>query len=507
MSDQQSLDDRQHAIEFQKMLAAWRPLRMASRTSIHTLARLEPADEQTHQARVILDALRTHGRPTARFVASQVGSSGSGAILWWVEGQLADEFARDNESATKYDDIRQIVDNALLQVEAATASERYFMELAIAEARKSKAEDRGLHPKVGAVVVKDGKVIGTAHRGELALGDHAEFTALEKKLKDETLAGATVYATLEPCTRRSPEKTPCAQRLIDRRVKKVVIGVLDPNPVICGKGQRLLQKNGIEIKHFDHDLAMQLEELNREWTKVQEAAAPPPAPPPHEKRLDALSAIYNAFCDYLDFLRIALYVKDSGRNLDPMHTFHKIIERQIVYLDDATVQKVQRYQGELLLFWNWAQESLGREGEAARQKIQERLDTEIPAYLPRLRQDINEVVNPDGWREERRRQAGPQLHTLLDRIKREASNFEELRDGKPPFSEYMEVTPFELLERDLKPVSDLRDYRRLVEELLAEITRVQAMPRGQKDVTVFLPLVERLEKMLEADVKGYPKTK
>ncbi|MBI3409068.1 MAG: hypothetical protein HY040_12030 [Planctomycetes bacterium] len=282
MSNRQALDDRQHAIEFQKMLEAWRPLRVASRTSIHTLARYEPADDQTHRARAIIDALRTHGRPTARFVASQVGSSGSGAILWWVEGQLADEFERDNESAAKYDDIRQIVDNALLQVEAATASERYLMELAIAEARKSKLEDPEPHPKVGAVVVKDGKVIATAHRGELALGDHAEFTALEKKLKDETLAGATVYATLEPCTRRSPDKTPCSQRLIDRRVKKVVIGVLDPNPVICGKGQRLLQKNGIEVKHFDHDLAMQLEELNREWTKVQEAAAnaQPPTPTP-----------------------------------------------------------------------------------------------------------------------------------------------------------------------------------------------------------------------------------
>jgi hypothetical protein len=111
------------------------------------------------------------------------------------------------------------------------------------------------------------------------------------------------------------------------------------------------------------------------------------------------------------------------------------------------------------------------------------------------------------WREERRKQAGPQFHTLLDRIKRESGNFDKLREGKPPFSEYTEVTPFELLERDLKPVSDQRGYRRLVNKLLAEISRVQAMPRGQKDVTVFLPLVERLEKMLEADVKGYPKTK
>ncbi|MCI0376966.1 MAG: bifunctional diaminohydroxyphosphoribosylaminopyrimidine deaminase/5-amino-6-(5-phosphoribosylamino)uracil reductase RibD [Gemmataceae bacterium] len=269
----ESLDDRQHAVEFQKMLAAWRPLRMASRTSIHTLARYEPADDQSHQARAILHALRAHGRPAARFVASQCGSSESKAVLWWFKSQLADNFVLDDESATRFDDISLIVDNALLQVETSPASERRFMGLAIEEARKSVAEDGRPHPKVGAVVIKDGKVIATAHRGEMAPGDHAEYTVLEKKLKHESLAGATVYATLEPCTRRGANRTPCAQRLIDRKVKRVVIGMLDPNPSICGKGQRLLQNRGIEVEHFPHDLVMQLEELNREFTKAQEAAA------------------------------------------------------------------------------------------------------------------------------------------------------------------------------------------------------------------------------------------
>ncbi|MFL5243151.1 MAG: deaminase [Gemmataceae bacterium] len=289
--------------------------------------------------------------------------------------------------------------------------EHHFMEMAIGEARKCVGEDDRAHPKVGAVVVQDGVVLASAFRGELGKGEHAEYTALEKKLPDATLAGATVYATLEPCTTRNHPKTACAQRLIDRRVKRVVIGMLDPNPRICGKGERLLRDHGIEVERFPHELVMKLEELNRAFAKAQGQADitlperwPQRASDPlaglldqrfskwHEKRLDALDMIYNAFCDYLDFLRVALYVKHTRMNMDPMHTFHNIIERQIVYLADETVEKVQRYQGELLSFWNWAQESLDKEGEAARPKIQERLDTEIPAYLPRLRQDINEVV-------------------------------------------------------------------------------------------------------------------
>jgi pyrimidine deaminase RibD-like protein len=79
-------------------------------------------------------------------------------------------------------------------------TDRDYMRMAIDESRRCKAEDERIHPMVGAVVVKDGVVLAMSHRGELSHGEHAEFTALEKKLSAEVLVGATVYTTLEPCT-------------------------------------------------------------------------------------------------------------------------------------------------------------------------------------------------------------------------------------------------------------------------------------------------------------------
>jgi pyrimidine deaminase RibD-like protein len=147
--------------------------------------------------------------------------------------------------------------------------DREFMELAIEQARKSVSESGRDSPKVGAVVVKEGKVVTTAFRGELGEGEHAEFTALERKLPDEVLAGATVYTTLEPCTTRNHPKVPCAERLHQRRVRRVVIGMLDPNQAICGKGERYLRDRGIVVDRFPHELIMQLEELNRAFTRAQ----------------------------------------------------------------------------------------------------------------------------------------------------------------------------------------------------------------------------------------------
>ncbi len=88
-------------------------------------------------------------------------------------------------------------------------------------------------------------------------------TSLEKKLADVALAGSTAYTTLEPCTSRNHPKVPCTTRLAGRKVARVVIGMLDPDDGISGRGQRTLRKPGIATELFDHDLMTKGEEGSR----------------------------------------------------------------------------------------------------------------------------------------------------------------------------------------------------------------------------------------------------
>ena len=151
--------------------------------------------------------------------------------------------------------------------ESGDADDWKFARRAIDQARKSIPElDGKVHPKVGAVVVKNGQVLSEAHRGELPQ-NHAEFVALEKKLADDAVFGATVYTTLEPCTMRNHPKIPCAERLIERKVARVVIGMLDPDRRIRGIGIQKLRSANIAIDFFPRDLMTEVEELNREFSR------------------------------------------------------------------------------------------------------------------------------------------------------------------------------------------------------------------------------------------------
>lgn len=149
------------------------------------------------------------------------------------------------------------------------------MQMAIDEMKLSKSEheDR-VDPKVGAIISDpDGHLIAKAHRGENRVGDHAEYTLFERKLVAENVEGFILYTTLEPCVRRNPPKKGCTFRTIDARVGKVVIGHLDPDPSVSGKGVGLLENKNIEIDYFDKDLEQIIHEENLEYFKEKEVLA------------------------------------------------------------------------------------------------------------------------------------------------------------------------------------------------------------------------------------------
>jgi len=154
--------------------------------------------------------------------------------------------------------------------------ENIYIRRAIEEARRSRHEAGSrVNPWVGAVVVKEGRMLASAHRGEFNFGDHAEYTVLEKKLSEDHLAECTVYTTLEPCIVRNPPKLPCADHLIERKVKRVVIGMLDPDQRITGKGILKLRKAGIIVDLFPVSFMSELEELNRNFTRAKESQLMP----------------------------------------------------------------------------------------------------------------------------------------------------------------------------------------------------------------------------------------
>jgi len=149
------------------------------------------------------------------------------------------------------------------------------MELAIAEACKSPAEDARLHPVVGVVAAQDRTILGTAFRGESGPGNHAEYVLLEHKLREVSLVGSTIYTTLEPCTSRHHARIPCVERLIQRRVERVFVGMLEPNPYLSGRGVRVLRDARVAVEIFPPELLKAVEGLNGAFLRAAKDSRSP----------------------------------------------------------------------------------------------------------------------------------------------------------------------------------------------------------------------------------------
>lgn len=100
------------------------------------------------------------------------------------------------------------------------------------------------NPLVGCVVVKDGQIIAEGYHEKYG-GFHAERNALTY-CKTET-KDALLYVTLEPCCHYG-KTPPCTEIIIEKGIKKVFVGILDPNPLVAGKGMKILQDAGIEVE-------------------------------------------------------------------------------------------------------------------------------------------------------------------------------------------------------------------------------------------------------------------
>jgi diaminohydroxyphosphoribosylaminopyrimidine deaminase/5-amino-6-(5-phosphoribosylamino)uracil reductase len=118
----------------------------------------------------------------------------------------------------------------------------HWMNLAV-QLAKATAGQTSPNPMVGAVVVKENRLIGTG--AHLRAGTpHAEVHAL--RMAGEEAKGSTIYVTLEPCNHygRTP---PCTEKIIESGVRRVVIGSGDPDPLVAGKGIKRLKEAGIEV--------------------------------------------------------------------------------------------------------------------------------------------------------------------------------------------------------------------------------------------------------------------
>lgn len=149
---------------------------------------------------------------------------------------------------------------------------RELMELAVEEMHKSipdpnRSDDKP-NPKVGAVIAtKEGILVSTSHRGELRIGDHAEFTAIERKNRGNKLDNLVIYATLEPCSpgARNHPKLSCSERIVNARITKVYIGHIDPDPSVAGDGRDFLIANNIEVDYFDDNLVKEINTANKKF--------------------------------------------------------------------------------------------------------------------------------------------------------------------------------------------------------------------------------------------------
>jgi pyrimidine deaminase RibD-like protein len=155
-----------------------------------------------------------------------------------------------------------------------TNDDLMFMKEAIAWAKDCQPVKDSI-PKVGAIFAIGGSAIARGRRGTGKEGDdeHAEWNAIHSAKDPSKLAQSTLYTTLEPCTSevRSKPLEACTELIRQHQIKKVFVGILDPNQGVTGKGILRLQEAGVEVALFPHELSKQILAQNATFIRSQKS--------------------------------------------------------------------------------------------------------------------------------------------------------------------------------------------------------------------------------------------
>lgn len=140
-----------------------------------------------------------------------------------------------------------------------------YLSLAVQAARKG--TETWTNPQVGAVIVKHDQILAIGYHHRFG-GPHAEIDALHKLKSVDEVHGATMFITLEPCS-HSGKTPPCAKKIVEVGITRVVVGRLDPNPLVHGKGVAILRKHGVSV-----DIVEQSELINQHYDFFYQSGRP-----------------------------------------------------------------------------------------------------------------------------------------------------------------------------------------------------------------------------------------
>ena len=221
---------------------------------------------------------------------------------------------------------------------------RFYMKLAI-EAMKRSVDELNKDapcPRVGTVLVFPDGTYETAYRGEFRDGDHAEYTLLDKKFRTKDVSDCWLFATLEPCgpKARSENKTCCAERIGNARIKKVWYGVQELNSKAKGGKKLLEEQYRVEVIPFDRDLHKEILAFNKDFNDWVEEE--------NRKQKEAIKAvtgplqnvIKNTDISFLSKDALELYISRTKRTFayDSADLKNDLISKGLLEVDEKTGQ-------------------------------------------------------------------------------------------------------------------------------------------------------------------------